>query len=89
MNWILVIMLWGRHSETVTQIPFQTKFLCEKAIDTLDYVNTTNQIPVGTWARCVQVHKVDKNKLQILEQPAKPAPQPDQSVNEEPESSNG
>lgn len=89
MNWLLVIMLWGHHSETITKIPFQTKFLCEKALDTLDFVNTTNQIPVGTFARCVQSHRVDHP-----DRPEKPAPTPTpeptpESMNDDIESANG
>lgn len=92
MNWILVIIMWGHHQESVTQLSFQTKFLCEKAIDSLDYVNTTNSIPVGTFARCVQSHRSERPDRP--DRPTKPDPTPTPSPSpetqaEEVETSNG
>jgi len=90
MNWLLVIILWGRTDQTMNQIPFQTKFLCEKALDTLDYPNHDRDIPVGLWARCVQVHKVDRIHLYEAPKPT-PTPKPviEQDRAEEVETSNG
>lgn len=79
MNWLLIFIIWGRHSETVTQTQFQTKFLCEKAANELNYVNQAppTEVPVGGFFRCVQVHKVEK-MMHILPYypPAVPTPTP-------------
>lgn len=96
MNWLLIFIIWGRHSETVTQTQFQTKFLCEKAAKELNYINQApeREIPVGGYTKCVQIHKVEK-VYKPAETPActnevcpLPAPAPE-SMNEEPETSNG
>ena len=62
MNWLLVFLLWGNHNDTVTQMHFQTKFLCEKAAKELLKVNEVpaNVIPLSGYAYCVQAHKVEK-----------------------------